>query len=245
MKRFLTLMVGFCLCASAFGQNNDFLTDYSKLESPEEEERVFVEHIYLVPNVVQLLADYDGIMVDQPEIFIAADSKYKGAKGDQLKQLADVARLSTIERLEADGRNIVDQPGADTLYMRWAITDLYLQKKKRGILSYTPAGFVVHATKSAVTRDLWKKIDIVELRIEIEISDVVTGEILAAGISHKQGFRKQKGEKAHIVSWQELDALFETVGARISCNLSNAASPEEERENCALIWLEPEVPAKK
>ncbi len=245
MKRFLTLMVGFCLCASAFGENNDFLTDYSLLEAPEEEERIFAEKVYLVPNAVQRLADYDSIMVDQPEIFIAADSKYKGAKGDQLKQLADVARLSTIERLEADGRNIVDEPGTDTIYIRWAITDLYLQKKKRGILSYTPAGFVVHATKSAATRDLWKKIDIAELRIEIEVSDVVTGEVLFAGISRKQGFRKQKGEKADIVSWQDLDALFETMGARISCNLANAASPEEEWENCALIWIEPEVPAKK
>ncbi len=243
MKRFLTLMVGLCLCASAFGQNNDFLTDYSLLENIEDQS--FVKRMYIVPNGVQRLADYDSIMVDQPEIFIAADSKYKGAKGDQLKQLADVARLSAIARLEADGRNVVDEPGTDTVYMRWAITDLYLQKKKRGILSYTPVGFVVHATKGAATRDLWKKIDIAELRLEIELSDVVTGEILVAAISQKQGFRKQKGEKADIVSWQELDALFETVGARISCNLTNAASPEEEWENCALIWIEPEVPAEK
>lgn len=243
MKRFLIMVIGLCFTASAVAQNNDFLTDYSSLEKAEEGR--FVKKIFLAPNAVRRTADYDGILVDQPEIFIAADSKYKGAKGDQLKQLADVARLSTIARLEADGRNIVDEPGTDTVYIRWAITDLYLQKKKRGILSYTPAGFVVHATKSAVTRDLWKKIDIAELRIEIEVSDVVTGEVLMAGISRKQGFRKQKGEKADIVSWQDLDALFETVGARISCNLANAASPKEEWENCALIWIEPEVSAKK
>lgn len=150
-----------------------------------------------------------------------------------------------MAQLEADGFNVVDNPGTDTLYMRWAITDLYLQKKKRGILSYTPIGMVVHTTKSAATRDLWKKIDIAELRLEIELTDVVTGEVIAAGITHQQGFRKQKGEKADIVSWQELEALFDTAGERLSCSLLNARRPDEEDVVCASIWVEPEVPEKQ
>ena len=246
MKRgspILTLMVGLCLTVSAFGQNNDFLTDYSLLE--QRDKALFIDKVYLVPRVWERLADYKSVMVDQPEIFIAADSKYKGAKGDQLKALADVARLSTIARLEANGYAVVDNPRPDTVYMRWAITNLYLQKKKRGILSYTPLGMVVHATKSAATRDLWKKIDIVELNLEIEYTDVVTSEILAAGISHQLGFRKQKGTKADVVSWQELEALFDTVGERMVCGLSNSAAPEEEWEDCAAIRIEPKVPEKK
>ena len=243
IKRLLTLMVGLCLTVSAFAQNNDFLTDYSTLEIQEGAR--FVDRIFRAPNLMQRLADYNGVMVDQPEIFIAADSKYKGAKGDQLKALADIARLSTIARLEAGGFNVVDEPTVDSVYMRWAITDLYLQKKKRGILSYTPIGMVVHATKGAATRDLWKKIDIVELGLEIEFTDVVTGEILAAIITHQQGFRKQKGTKADVVSWQELEALFDTVGERMSCSLSNTRSPEEQWQDCAAIWLEPEVPEEK
>ena len=243
IKRLLTLMLGFCLTASAFGQNNDFLTDYSTLEN--QEGAFFVHKIYKVPNVEQRLADYNSVMVDQPEIFIADDSKYKGAKGDQLKALADIARLSTITRLEAGGFEVVDEPGTDTLFMRWAITDLYLQKKKRGILSYTPIGMVVHATKSSATRDLWKKIDIVELGLEVEFTDVVTGEIIAAIVTYQQGFRKQKGTKADIVSWQELEALFDTVGERMNCSLSNARSPEEEWDDCSAIWTEPELPEEK
>ena len=243
MKRLLVLVFGLCVATSAFGQNNDFLTDYSMLE--ENEDGRFVDTIYKVPNIERRLADFNSVMVDQPEIFVAADSKYKGAKGDQLKALADVARLSTIARLEAGGFNVVDQPGSDTLYMRWAITDLYLQKKKRGILSFTPVGMVVHATKGAATKDLWKKIDIAELKLEAEFTDVVTGEVLAALITHQQGFRKQKGTKADIVSWQELEALFDTVGERFSCVLSNARVAEEEWDDCAAIWIEPEVPAKK
>jgi hypothetical protein len=240
IKSLLTLMLGLCLTASAFGQDNDFLSDYSLLE--DNKDGRFVDSIYKAQNMEQRLGDYDSVMVDQPEIFIAADSKYKGAKGDQLKALADIARLSTIAQLEAGGFHVVDEPGTDTLFMRWAITDLYLQKKKRGILSYTPVGMVVHATKGAATRDLWKKIDIVELKLEAEWSDVVTGEILAAVVTHQQGFRKEKGTKADVVSWQELEALFDTVGERMSCMLSNARSPEEEWDDCAAIWIEVVVP---
>jgi hypothetical protein len=240
IKSLLTLMLGLCLTASAFGQDNDFLSDYSLLE--ENEDGSFIDILYKAQNMEQRLGEYDSVMVDQPEIFIAADSKYKGAKGDQLKALADIARLSTIAQLEAGGFHVVDEPGTDTLFMRWAITDLYLQKKKRGILSYTPIGMVVHATKGAATRDLWKKIDIVELKLESEWSDVVTGEILAAVVTHQQGFRKEKGTKADIVSWQELEALFDTVGERMSCMLSNARSPEEEWDDCAAIWIEVVVP---
>jgi len=247
MKRripILMLVVGFFLTASAFGQDNDFLTDYSMLQDFSEDTR-FTARLYQAPNAEQRLGDYNSIMIDQPEIFIAADSKYKGAKGDQLKALADVARLSTMARLEANGFNVVDTPGTDTLYMRWAISDLYLQKKKRGILSYTPIGMVVHTTKSAATRDLWKKIDIAELRLEIELTDVVTGEVIVAGISHKQGFRKQKGEKADVVTWQELEALFDTAGERLSCGILNARKPAEEAVDCTSIWIEPEVPEKQ
>jgi hypothetical protein len=242
IKSLLTLMLGLCLTASAFGQDNDFLSDYSLLEKNDGS---FVNSLYKAQNMEQRLGEYDSVMVDQPEIFIAADSKYKGAKGDQLKALADIARLSTIAKLEAGGFHVVDEPGTDTLFMRWAITDLYLQKKKRGILSYTPIGMVVHATKGAATRDLWKKIDIVELKLELELTDVVTGEIIVAGITHKQGFRKQKGQKADVVTWQELEALFDTVGERFSCSLLNARRPDEADVNCGTIWIEPEVPEKK
>ena len=240
MKKFLILAVGLCSAATAFGQNNDFLSDYSLLE-PNVDGK-FVSHRYFDVNVVRRMADYNAVFVDQPEIFISADSKYKGAKGDQLKALADVARLATMERLEAGGYTIATEPGPDVLYFRWAITDLYLQKKKRGILSYTPVGFVVHATAQAAVRDLWKKIDIAELRLEVEFSDFVSGEILGAAVTHRHGLRKAKGQKAEIVSWQDLDALFKTVGERFVCVLDNARIPESDWTGCSDIWIEPEVP---
>ena len=112
---------------------------------------------YVHPDILQIARRFDSVMVDQPEIHMAVDSKYRGAKGDDLKQLADVARLATIERLEAGGWAVTDEPGPNVVYLRWAISDLYLKKKKRSVLSYTPVRLVVHATAQAAIRDLWKK----------------------------------------------------------------------------------------
>lgn len=237
-KRILMLVVGLCGAASAAAQDESFFTDPSLLE-PWDQGTFTLGYVH--PDVVQKVERYDSLMVDQPEIFLADDSKYKGAKPDHLKQLADTARLAMIERIEAGGYTITDEPGPNVGYIRWAIADLYLNKKKRSILSYTPAGFVMHSTRQAMTRDLWKKIDIVELGLLIEWSDSVSGEILSAGDA-RQGLRKAKGRKADLVTWEELDALFLTVGEQTRCHLDNNKLEEgEKRLDCDSLVVEPEV----
>lgn len=238
-KRFFILIVGLCSAASAAGQDIGFLTDYSLLETRE---RDILNRLYIVPDLWERLKDYNAFLVDQPEIFIAPDSKYKGAKGDQLKLLADTVRLATIERLEAGGYPIADEPGPGVMYLRFAVTNVHLKKKKRGLLSYTPMGFVVHSTMQAAVRDLWKKIDIVELSLEMEFSDSVTGEILAMGTS-PHGMRKSKGQKEDLVSWEELDAVLRTFGERMRCQLDNARSPRSDWKVCSDIIVEPEQAA--
>ena len=235
-KRFLWLVVGLCWGASVYAQHESFFSDPSLLKPWD---KGTFDLGYVDPDIVQKAQRYDSVMVDQPEIHVAADSKYKGAKGDHLKQLADVGRLAMIERLEAGGWTAADEPGPNVVYLRWAISDLYLKKKKRGVLSYTPVGFVVHATAQAAIRDLWKKIDIVELGLMIEWSDSVSGEVLSAGMS-KQGARKAKGQKQDLVSWEELDALFKTVGEQTRCHMdNNRLDNDKKRLDCDSIVIEP------
>lgn len=235
MKKSLILLIGLCFTAAANAQNNDFLTDYSLLETRQGD---FADRVYIAEGAAEKLENYSGIMVDQPEIFIAADSKYKGAKGDQLKLLADTIRLAMMERLEAGGYAVSEEPGEGVLYLRLAAVDLYLKKKKRGFLSYTPIGAVVHASKQAAVKDLWKKIDIVELGLEVEVTDSVTGEIIGAGTS-SHGMRKGEGQEQDPVSWEELDAVMSTAGERVRCQLDNARLEEGARQDCTAIFVAP------
>ena len=106
-KRLLVLMLGLCGASSAIAQEDSFFTDPSLLKPWDQ--GVF-DVGYVHPDALQVAQRYDSVMVDQPEIFIADDSKYKGAKPDHMKQLVDTARLAMIERLEAGDWPVVDEP---------------------------------------------------------------------------------------------------------------------------------------
>jgi hypothetical protein len=237
MKRILVLLVGICGFGLAHAQENSFFTDPSLLKPSDN---IIFDRRYRHPDLRQVAQRYNAVMLDQPEILLADDSKYKGAKGDHLKQLSDAARLAMTERLDAGGWPLTDEPGPNVIFMRWAISDLYLKKKKRGLLSYTPVGMVVHTTAQATVKDLWKKIDIVEFGLKTEFLDSVSGEVIVAG-SAKEGSRKTNGQKMDLVTWQELDALFSTIGEQTRCRLDNNKLPEsEKRLDCDSILIEPD-----
>ncbi len=220
------------LCATTVvAQEDSFFTDPSLLRPMEHG---IWDLAHKPKDGLTKLQRYSAIMVDQPEILIRKNSKYKGGKGDDLKQLADVGRLAMMERLEAGGWPVVHEPGPNVILMRWAI-DVRLNKKKRNLLSYTPAGFVVHTTAQAVVRDLWKKVDIVDFGLQTEWLDSKTGEILAAGVIN-QGI----AEGRKVISWEELDATFKTVGEQMRCALDNNKLPAgSKKTDCDRIVIKP------
>ncbi len=231
------LLSALLVLATAAAEETGFLPDYSNLIDTDGD---FINRAYVAPGAMDRLANYDSVMVDEPEVFISEDTRYRGAKADQLKQLADTVRLTMMERLEAGGYAMADEAGPSVIYMRWAITNLFLRKKKRGILSFTPLGAVVHATRQAAVRDLWKKIDIVEIGVEIEFLDSVSGEQLAAVVVLR-GARETDEQERELVSWEELDALMQTLGERVRCNLDNSKLEVADRQDCAQIVIEPVI----
>ncbi len=237
-KRLTVLAVLLVLPMAGWGADSGFMDDYSILEDRPDHDAI--SRVYIAPGTLDLVGKFDAVLVDQPEVFMSADSKYLGAKPDHIKTLADTSRLAFIERLEAGGYRIAEEAGPGVVYARWAITELYLKKKKRNILSYTPVGFVAHATAQAAIRDLWRKIDIVELNIEVEFIDSVTGDLLAAVVMGR-GARKTKGQKQELVSWEELDATMKTFGQRLRCTLDNARIEANQRQDCSQIYVEVET----
>jgi hypothetical protein len=179
------------------------------------------------------IANYDGIMIDQPEIFVDKESKYQGMKPDDMKVLADTFREILIEEVK-DDIAVVEKSGPRVLYLRLGLTGLYLKRKwSKNPLAYTPVGVVAHGVKRAVTKDLSKKVSLVEANLEWELMDSVTGEVLGA-VVEQRGARKDKSrkQKADPTSWDEMSDLFHEAGARTACRLSNARRSEEEWVDC-------------
>jgi hypothetical protein len=196
------------------------------------EEEGGIDLIYKPPGFYEQLANYDKIMIDQPEIWIDPDSKYRGTKPDNITAIADLMRENLTAKVIDRGYEVVDEPGPDVLYIRVALTDLYLKKKRRGVLGYTPVGAVAKLGADAI-RDMMKKIDIIEIAIQLEFQDSVTEEVLGA-IIIKRGARKNKetGQKLTRYDFKFLRLEMQYYSARLACSLDNARAPGAQQVDC-------------
>ncbi|NOQ68573.1 MAG: DUF3313 family protein [Gammaproteobacteria bacterium] len=123
--------------------------------------------------------NYNKILLDNIEIFIAPDSKYKGINADQMKVLSDSMRAVMIHAMEPD-YPIVTRPGPGVLVARIAITNVYLGKPKHRIGQYTPIGLVFGGIKKLA--GVPKNFSIKNASVESELFDGQTGKRVAVRI---------------------------------------------------------------
>jgi hypothetical protein len=213
--------------ATLQAQQSGFLPSYEGLEFASGE---YGSKSNPVPNVTDKMASLDKIMIDQPEIFVASNSKYKGMKPEDSMALAEALRQAMMSNI--DSSNLVDEQGPNVIYMRMAISDLHLKKKKRGVLSFTPVGAVAHATKSALTSNMMNKIDLVGVTVEAEALNSVTGEHLGSFISK---FAPSGTGGSNEASWDKLLSDFDALSSQIACRIRNSKLPESDREDCKIL----------
>lgn len=215
------------MLAAAGNGNFDrtFLGDYGKLQSRETAKGM--DYVYMSPQAAARLAKYQGVMVDQPEILISPESDYRGAKPEDMAAIASMMREGLGLRLGSGGYNVVQAPGPGVIYIRLALTDLQLKKKKRGVLGYTPIGFVVKAGADTL-KDMMDKYDIMGMTIQAELTDSQTSEVLGAVVATRGG----TGDKPPRMDFDELDALMKEFGSRLRCRLDNARVAQSQQIDC-------------
>ena len=199
-----------------------FMSDYTQLRKVADGT---ADYRYVAPGAEDKLIDYFAVMIDQPEIFIAPDSPYRGVKPKQLNALADALRAGIASAL-SQNLYIVDQSGKNVMYMSVAITNLKLTRKKKSLLGYTPVGLVTGAARGAATSDIAKKADLQSMVFEVEVFDSETGERLVALIDSKFG------DKAGAKTWEELQEFMVQYGKLFQCRFDNARLTEEQRVDC-------------
>ena len=163
--------------------------------------------IYRKPGVD--ITSYKKILIDPIEIFVAEDSKYKGLSADEAKTIADTLRQALVKELEPD-YPVVDVPGDGVLGIRLAITNVHLQTKKRGLLGYTPIGFVV--TSAANLAGM--RMELSQATIEAELLDGGTNEQVGAVIDPLGNDKED--EKP---SWEEVGKRLEYYAKRLRARL--------------------------
>ncbi len=239
MNRFAKSLSGltFALLANAgvaadMPHSGFFVDDYSKLQSVDAS---WISSLYTSDNFSKVLSTTQTVIVPQPEIFLASNSKYKGISPDEMKTLADTFQAVVIDAL-SDKYQIVLSPGPNTVVLRMALTNVHLKKKGRSLLQFTPAGFVVSSVKRAMD-DFTKKILLTEVTWEGEILDGRNADVLAQLVVHLGDQSKKK----EFTSWDDLITAMSVGGMRLRCRFDNASAGTD--KDCLEI-TEADLPAR-
>jgi hypothetical protein len=219
------LLASTSVLTSAIAQemiSSGFMTDYSQLRKVGDGS---ADYRYVAPGAVDRLADYAAVMIDEPEIFIAPNSEYKGVKPKQLVALSESLRAGIASALTED-LFVVDRVGHNVLYISVAISNLKLKKKKKKPRNYVPIAFIAGSIQGAATTDISKKADLDSLVFEFEAFDSLTGERLVAVIDSLRGVSDDP------VTWEDLDRYMVMYGQQVRCRFLNARLPVEKRQNC-------------
>jgi Protein of unknown function (DUF3313) len=213
---------------AAFAESG-FLADYSQLKPVTGP--AGTDLVYVAPDGFTRIASYKSVLIDWPEVHFSADSEYRGMKPQDITEIATIMRATLKSRIEEGGRyTVVAKPDEDVLYVRAALTELYLKKKKRGALGYTPVGAVVKLGSDALKQTL-EKLDIIEMALEAEFADSESGEVLAAVVIER-GARKAQGQKEQRMDVAAFRATVHEYGDRLRCRLDNARLPETQWIDC-------------
>ena len=233
MKRLLSIILATVLVGvSCLSLAEEFLSDPGKLKP---DDRFAGDLVYIADDVLERLPRFDSVMVDEPIIFLAADTPYDGFKASELAVVADMIRRSFIEGLQKQPVSFgnfkaVDEPGPSVLYLRLALKDVYIRKNKRGLLTYTPVGAVVKGVHDLASEAI-DKTTLVEMKVEAEMQESESGHVIFAATLDR-GHRKAHHVKEEAAGWDAPGSVARKLGRRLACRLDNARLPAGEQTDC-------------
>lgn len=157
-------------------------------------------------------AAYTRVMIEPITIFISPESEYKGMNADELKSLSDEFVQVVTKTLEPE-IPVVNQGGAGVMYIRAALTNVKVAKKKRGLLGYTPIGFVA----TSIAHSGVGGISLQDAVLEVEMLDPVSGERLGVLVD-----KAPKTADDKEMSWEAVDKTLTYYATRFKARMQAA-----------------------
>ena len=207
LKLIIVLTIAFTSQAWSAGQPK--LSDFVMSPAPDMEPIPGMEGAWFWNKPGLEFKNYDKILLEDIEIFLAPDSKYKGINADQMKALSDSMRAVMIEALEPD-YPMVSKTGPGVLVARIAITNVYLDKPKHVLGQYTPIGLVVSGVKKIAGKP--KNFSLKNASIETEIFDFEIGERVAVRTDTSP--LRSLNEDPEELTWEAIEESLEFWGKR-------------------------------
>jgi hypothetical protein len=181
-----------------------------RLLSPEEEAMLqpssTVEGAKLYTAPEWQPGQYGKVIVGGATVYFDDESKTKQIDPDTLKALTDELEQIVAASL---GRyvEVVTEPGPGVALVSFAIVDLKMKNKKRGLLGYTPVGFVVTSAANATGA----RLTMAGAKIQAEAVDSVSGAVLT--LSQVDEIQQLDAEKE--MTWEDIQLTLKSFANRI------------------------------
>jgi len=207
IKLVITLALIFSSQAWSAGQPT--LSDFVMSPAPEMKPIPNMEGAWYWNKPGLEFKNYDKILLEDIEIFLAPDSKYKGINADQMKALADSMRAVMIAALEPE-YPVVSKAGPGVIVARIAITNVYLDKPKHRFGQYSPIGLLASGVKKVAGKP--KNFSIKNASVETEMFDFEIGERIAvrADTSPLRSLTEDPEE----LTWEAIEESLKVYGKR-------------------------------
>lgn len=192
--------------ALAAAPASGFLEDLPPLKADAQRAAA---QVYIAPG--RTLRGFNRIALEPIEVWYAPDSKYRGVDPNELSVVVNSFREILVTRLEPTYALVADE-GDGILGLRIAVTNVKAEKKKRGLLGYTPAGLVVGVVKDAATTG--PNIDLKSAMIEAELVDA-KGQRLAVIVEPLFA----PDEKKASISWKQIGDVLDAYAQRLRARL--------------------------
>ena len=174
MKSNLTIiaiaLVATLLAGPSFAAEQMLTSEEQALLKPSKEFKAVSSYDYPGFNI----NDYPKVLIGAITVYYSDDSKSKAIAPDDLKVLTDKIRHSLTLNLSRHVE-IVDEPGPGVMLLNVAIVKVKYANKKRGLLGYTPVGFVTITAANAANI----RLALVDAKIQGETVDSVSGKLLS------------------------------------------------------------------
>ena len=192
----LAMLIG---CAGSQKQSHSgFLDDYSQLKKGPDD----IDLRYMKAGVD--FSKYNKVMLDEVAFFLSPESKYKGLKASEVKELSDAFYEIYIKTL---GDIFTDQPGPNVARLRLAVTNIERSNPVSGTMTtVVPVGLAVSVVSRGATGEY---VGIGSATAEVEVLDSVSNERIAAGVD------KVAGEKLDVGELSPVKSAFEYWATRL------------------------------
>ena len=186
-------------------KTSGFLKDYSILKPVEGADRA--QLLYVKPGFNML--GYENLLLDPITIWAAEKSKLSKQEPKALSGLANYLDASTRKEL-SQVFTLTDKAAPGTLRMRLAITEAQASRPMLDLTSTVlPYGLALSSARKIF---LGKHGSVGEARIEMELLDSETGELLAAAVDARAGTKAFQGK---FDRWDDVESAYGTWAKRM------------------------------